>query len=1599
MNRLGASDLSNINKQLASINKNISNMNTSTVNAVANMKTLAISAGAALTGIFAGSAFTRAGDSLTSINNRLSLIVGRGQELGRLRTELERISLTTKTSINSGAEVFGRIGLVLKERYPTEDLLAATEAIQLAAKIGGGAPESVDAALVQLSQAFAGNFQNAGAELTSLQEQAPKVALAIAEGLNIPYGELKKLAADGKLNSDIVLNALIAQLGSLREEANLVESTVSGSFNILSESFSKFFGEVNAGLGTNKRLTSWMESLADSMYYLSGYIREDVEDIVSYITNFVSEIYSSVTNFYNNFGKPIVDTFISVVTSVYSYTKGLWSRIADPVVEMLENIKQVIWDFGVWLIWNSVWKDIWEDVIAYTANLWSMTKQVFFNFVNNIKGVFERLRESISSIFTSIKETISKIDFNSLINKFKEFVGTITDIDFNQIFFLSVVGLATLFSTTLRGIVVDGIKKALLIASTLLLDFDFIRSIAINFANGLTSYLYENLVGESKKISNTAMSNIMESMFLEAESTNEKLIPKLSRSFGNLLNAIGVGIGGTLIPSLFTDMNQAEVENAVKRYASPIGTAVALGILTIMSETFRGAAASILKFIFNIGEEGMSKRINESIGNIGTFYKRAITSSLGLAAGYSIGGIISQQLELGEGSLLDTATKIGSSLGVTIFQDMVMGITEGAGRGSMGDYLRRAVLGTLVGFSIGSISSDLVVKPLIESISGASLSADSEQFIDIASGIVTGIAYFFGEPLANDTFEYLKTKGGELISSMTSGLNKGITGKTSKASLLRDIGISLGFGALSFGIAQNIIASSGMELSPIQEAGVYAGTLIAGEFLAMLTRSLIKKIPTAAIKNLGKNFIQVVKKLLGKSFGRGLLAGVLLGYFTTFSSSIEGELRALGEQILGIKIEAGSWTEAGIFFGSIIVLGLIGGLVSVITSLGATIIAAIGSALLVAITSVPFIVFTAIGSVIAASMVQFMAKGLTGKGIIEGFMPIGSEWIGKLLDVLVMGILAGAALLLAGASWPIVIAAAIAAAIWQALLSYNVIDQAAVNAFVDWVWSSLVSGFNSIASTGREIWNYILKFDDMSWTEIGATIANDIWTGLKSLGTQISNWFKNLFSLENNNNFDPNTELGRANLRRQIREGSGLPVGPRENFATGGFVSGPGTGTSDSIPAMLSNGEFVINAKASKKFGPLLASINKGTYGRFAEGYTPGVSPSFEGSGRTYATAPTNTLEAFMSLWDGSKSKTLEELIATQKESNSETNKEILAKSEASDKTSEATDKIKELKEQLKSIAESAIELTTMSPAYFAQAGLSGAEAMLQSFKDNFSGLLKGELSFKDMIGGLLDTFTNNIIDNFVGGFTNALFNKFDLTSLFGGLFSSAAGTGAQAGGGVLAPNTSGLMQNGTPVFVTNMPMSSGAVSQNPLSEGATNGAQAGGGFFSSLFSGIQGFFGNLFGGIGNLFSGLFGSGGLGGLFSLFSGGSLFGGFATGGFVSGPGTATSDSIMAMLSNGEYVVNAATTKRWLPFLETLNANKGRLPAFANGGLVGPSNPSAFKTLQENNNNKDKQQVFNINVSGDVSMQTRKEIARMIPEITAGVNMTNRERGSR
>ena len=109
--------------------------------------------------------------------------------------------------------------------------------------------------------------------------------------------------------------------------------------------------------------------------------------------------------------------------------------------------------------------------------------------------------------------------------------------------------------------------------------------------------------------------------------------------------------------------------------------------------------------------------------------------------------------------------------------------------------------------------------------------------------------------------------------------------------------------------------------------------------------------------------------------------------------------------------------------------------------------------------------------------------------------------------------------------------------------------------------------------TGRALSAGIASAASLPYPANLAAIATTVATVLANIATAIST------VKQANSQID--------SIRSSKSEGGG------NKYATGGKVTGAGTGTSDSIPAMLSNGEYVMTAKATKLYEPLLAAMNE----------------------------------------------------------------------------------------------------------------------------------------------------------------------------------------------------------------------------------------------------------------------------------------------------------------------------------------------------------------------------------------------------------------------
>lgn len=321
---------------------------------------------------------------------------------------------------------------------------------------------------------------------------------------------------------------------------------------------------------------------------------------------------------------------------------------------------------------------------------------------------------------------------------------------------------------------------------------------------------------------------------------------------------------------------------------------------------------------------------------------------------------------------------------------------------------------------------------------------------------------------------------------------------------------------------------------------------------------------------------------------------------------------------------------------------------------------------------------------------------------------------------------------------------------------------------------------------------------------------------------------------------------------------------------------------------------------------------------------------------------------------------------------------------------------------------------------------LSGENGVLDNFLKSLGidlfGLgevLSGKGKSKDTENALI--FSNGLLKAAIDANTLALLNKApisDILSSFAPSLKPDFTTG----------DFTGNVSNASKIPGTGVDMFTEAVTDpivNAVTSSSIDQVTANQGFFSNLgglfskgIDSLSGFLQSAFDGISSIFSGGSGGGGgfdLGGITSSigsffedfdFSAITSFFGFANGGAIKGAGSGTSDSIMAMLSNGEYVINAKQTAKYKPLLEAINS--GQMPKFAMGGAVDGTvmqmgynavgKAVAMRDTETKKLNTQKS-VFNISVTGDISRQTRNEIQMMIPQITSGVNSTNRENGHR
>lgn len=218
-----------------------------TVN-VRGLGTAARAAGSALAALGVGAVareVLRMTDAFKNMQGSLALVSTSMANASESFQKLLAMANNTGSSLESTVSLYTRLANATRGAgYTQEQMLNVTDALNKAFVISGATMQEASNAAIQLSQGLASGTLR-GEELNSVMEQGPRITRALADYLGVTNGQIRQLAADGKITGDVVTNALLKSLTSLNAELAKMPRTFEQASQALKNNFLAAVGQIN----------------------------------------------------------------------------------------------------------------------------------------------------------------------------------------------------------------------------------------------------------------------------------------------------------------------------------------------------------------------------------------------------------------------------------------------------------------------------------------------------------------------------------------------------------------------------------------------------------------------------------------------------------------------------------------------------------------------------------------------------------------------------------------------------------------------------------------------------------------------------------------------------------------------------------------------------------------------------------------------------------------------------------------------------------------------------------------------------------------------------------------------------------------------------------------------------------------------------------------------------------------------------------------------------------------------------------------------------------------------------------------------------------
>ena len=343
-------------------------------------------------------------------------------------SQLERIEKFAATT------PFSKMGVDQMAKYLHNAGYEGDEVFKTLSKIGdmGSAFGLQEDSLVELTRQFS-QVQQAGyaytEDLNILADRGIPIYQAIADEVGITVAEVKKMASEGKLTTEIYNKAIDSMAKTTEGAMDAQSKTFNGMISTLEDNLTSLAGLLtekvfNAISGVLSVVLPLVESFV-AAYKETGSLMEAFKAILPQIEGMGIKL-DGVRAIWDVFSKFLSDTYHSMIAPLIDGFIELTNDMGEKFVEANDDMMSIFDSLGSVIsdVWSSVIQPAWDFFLDYIFTIWDLFNENITNVMDLWNAVAEAIKLAWTSILKPVFERVMEW-VRKVFDKFKEYMPQI----------------------------------------------------------------------------------------------------------------------------------------------------------------------------------------------------------------------------------------------------------------------------------------------------------------------------------------------------------------------------------------------------------------------------------------------------------------------------------------------------------------------------------------------------------------------------------------------------------------------------------------------------------------------------------------------------------------------------------------------------------------------------------------------------------------------------------------------------------------------------------------------------------------------------------------------------------------------------------------------------------------------------------------------------------------------------------------------------------------------------------------------------------------------------------------------------------------------